>query len=146
MSLKCKQCNLKPRANHRTICYSCHNKNTITYRKEWYLKNGRQSNRKSHLKRKFGLSLEQYQDMLDKQNGCCAICRRHHSTFTRPLHVDHCHRTGRIRGLLCMCCNNYIGYIKEDLTELITYLNVNRMSWSYANELDNRKSLVGSKE
>lgn len=57
------------------------------------------------LKRKYGITLEQYDELLEKQNGSCAICSKHSSTFKTALAVDHDHRTGRIRGLLCTHCN-----------------------------------------
>lgn len=59
-----------------------------------------------HLKRKFGLTEEQYDELLEKQNGCCAICDRHHTLFNTRLAVDHDHKTRRIRGLLCTNCNH----------------------------------------
>ncbi len=69
--------------------------------------------REGHLKRKYGLSLEQYETMLISQEGGCAIC----GTPPRdgvPLHVDHDHKTGRIRGLLCFTCNNALGDFGDD--------------------------------
>ena len=65
-------------------------------------------NRRSYLKRTYGLTLEEYEHMLRAQGRKCAICR------ARPrddisLHVDHDHETGEIRGLTCFKCNNAIG-------------------------------------
>lgn len=57
------------------------------------------------LKRKYGLTLEQYDELLKKQNNSCAICERHESEFKTSLAVDHDHHTQRIRGLLCTSCN-----------------------------------------
>lgn len=57
------------------------------------------------LKRRYGITREQYEDMLTGQKGCCAICERHHSVFKTRLAVDHNHITGEIRGLLCNNCN-----------------------------------------
>lgn len=71
------------------------------------------ADRKSHLKRKFGMTPEQYDEMLLAQGGGCGICRR----SPRPdisLHVDHDHETGRIRGLLCFRCNNSLGDLEDD--------------------------------
>lgn len=64
--------------------------------------------RASHLRNKYGLSLEQYSELLTRQNECCAVCERHHSEFTTRLAVDHNHITGEIRGLLCNYCNRRI--------------------------------------
>ncbi|MBU6231644.1 hypothetical protein KGP36_03165 [Patescibacteria group bacterium] len=63
--------------------------------------------RSSHLQRYFGITEEQYDELLEKQGGCCAICDRHHSEFKTRLAVDHDHSTLRIRGLLCNYCNRY---------------------------------------
>ena len=64
--------------------------------------------RASHLRNKYGISLEQYAELLSKQKGCCAICDRHHSEFTTRLAVDHNHVSGEIRGLLCNYCNRRV--------------------------------------
>lgn len=61
--------------------------------------------RRSHLRRKFGITLEQYRGLLKKQNNSCAICLRPASDFNKELAVDHNHKTGEIRGLLCTNCN-----------------------------------------
>ena len=55
--------------------------------------------------------------MLDKQDGCCAICGEPEPPYER-LHIDHDHRTGVIRGLLCNNCNRGIGHLKESIPSL----------------------------
>ena len=82
------------------------------------------------LRESFGLSLEQYQEMHDRQDGKCAICGQPETQLrdgkVKALAVDHCHSTGRIRGLLCSDCNTGIGKLKEDveiLQSAIRYLN-----------------------
>ena len=69
--------------------------------------------RKSNLKRKYGISLEQYDAMLAAQDHGCAICAGQ-SAGGRRLAVDHCHTTGKVRSLLCQDCNLALGYIKDD--------------------------------
>lgn len=69
--------------------------------------------RRCDLKRRFGISTEQYTQMLLKQNGCCAICKRDAGIFKRKLSVDHNHTTGKVRELLCMKCNIQVGYIEK---------------------------------
>jgi hypothetical protein len=67
---------------------------------------------------KYGLTLEQYSEMLAKQGGCCAICglperaRNQHGQLS--LSVDHSHTSGRVRGLLCRSCNTILGMAKEN--------------------------------
>ena len=69
--------------------------------------------RAGHLRRRYGITLEDYDRMLETQGGGCAICGRPPRTDI-SLHVDHDHETGRIRGLLCFPCNNTLGDFKDD--------------------------------
>ena len=71
-------------------------------------------NRGYVLKRKYGITLEQYEELLEKQNHSCAICNRHKTEFKTELAVDHSHKTGRIRGLLCTACNYRLVAKHED--------------------------------
>jgi len=61
------------------------------------------------LKKKYGLTLLDYDLMVDEQGGQCAICGAE-----EKLYVDHDHNTGKIRGLLCNTCNRAIGLLKDD--------------------------------
>lgn len=74
----------------------------------------KQSNRKSHLKRKYGLTLEEYDALLAAQGGGCAICGNPGAD-----NVDHDHVTGRVRGILCFTCNVAIGLVGEDEERLV---------------------------
>ncbi len=79
----------------------------------------------NHLKCTFGITLVEYNQMFEEQQGCCAICGKHQASEKRALAVDHDHETGRIRGLLCSGCNQGIGHLKDDITILrkaIAYL------------------------
>ncbi len=72
------------------------------------------------LKKKYGLSVEQYDRMVAVQNGCCAICggkesHVHKSGKLKDLSVDHCHTTNAVRGLLCSNCNRGIGYLNDSI-------------------------------
>ena len=69
--------------------------------------------------RKYGLSWDDLLKMLVSQNGCCAICRKgitpdSDAKADQP-HIDHCHTTGRIRGLLCLTCNTGLGMFGDSL-------------------------------
>lgn len=83
------------------------------------------SSRKRTLKNVYGISLEQYAGMLEAQGGVCAICGRHETRTdarngkVRHLSVDHCHKTRKVRGLLCSKCN--IGLGKFDDSEEMLY-------------------------
>ncbi|MFB6568365.1 endonuclease VII domain-containing protein [Streptomyces noursei] len=77
------------------------------------------------LKSEFGITIEDRDRMLVEQNGLCAICKAEPHP-TQGLAVDHCHDTGRVRGLLCHKCNRGIGYFKdspERLRRAAAYLN-----------------------
>ena len=70
------------------------------------------SGRKHLLKKKYGMTLEQYDALLAQQKGVCAVCGD--PPGARALHVDHCHASGLVRGLLCVGCNMALGALKED--------------------------------
>ena len=72
-----------------------------------------------NLKKLYGMTLEQYQDLLAAQANRCAICNR---LFKKTPLIDHCHKTGKVRGLLCRACNTGIGSFRDDptLTEAAT--------------------------
>lgn len=99
-------------------------------------KDGRRTYKMTHetqrhygLKRYYGIDLAKYQEMLLAQNGVCAICSKPETSVVngkiKPLAVDHCHNSERIRGLLCARCNQAIGLLGEDvniLSNAIEYL------------------------
>ncbi|MBE1597221.1 endonuclease VII domain-containing protein [Streptomyces stelliscabiei] len=72
--------------------------------------------------RKYGLALGEYDRMLEQQGGGCAICKQP-CARERRLSVDHCHSTGRVRGLLCQNCNAAIGMLKEDVALFFRAVN-----------------------
>ena len=76
------------------------------------------SDRKSHLKRKYGLTLQEFDELLASQGGGCAICGNPNAD-----NVDHDHVTGRVRGILCFTCNVAIGLIAEDEERLMGALS-----------------------
>lgn len=87
----------------------------------------REETRERHLIRKYGVTLAAYDAMLQLQNGRCAICNAPESDqFKEVFHVDHCHSTGRVRGLLCRGCNHILGTVKDNpaiLRRAIAYLD-----------------------
>lgn len=64
-------------------------------------------------RKKYGLRESDYAFMLEFQKNSCGICQTHQSALSRSLVVDHCHQTGRIRGLLCSNCNTALGLLKD---------------------------------
>lgn len=75
-----------------------------------------------HLKRTFGITLKEYEAMLAAQGGGCAICGANPPNGRR-LHVDHCHVTSRVRGLLCAGCNTKVGAAESSLhVKVLDYL------------------------
>lgn len=76
------------------------------------------------LKKNYNITLDEYNELFNSQNGMCAIC----SDFsnTKMLAVDHNHNTGRVRGLLCQSCNVAIGLLKDSrlvITKALEYLS-----------------------
>lgn len=90
--------------------------------KFWYEEN-KDKARNSQLIRHFGITLEEYNELLKKQNNVCAICGS--SSGEKSFSVDHDHITGKVRGLLCRGCNVGIGNLKDDpelLEKAIIYI------------------------
>lgn len=67
----------------------------------------------NRIKRKYGVTKEQYLKMMEDQKGVCAICKGLNLTTRKRLVVDHCHKTGKVRGLLCDPCNKGIGLLRD---------------------------------
>lgn len=73
-----------------------------------------EQHRKWSLKSAYGMTLDEYAGMVAAQGGSCQICQEPPGESSKwILHVDHCHATGRIRGLLCSPCNIAIGLLKD---------------------------------
>lgn len=71
---------------------------------------------------RYGVSPEQYNGMLLTQNNTCAICK---NPFIKTPHIDHCHTTGKVRGLLCGPCNTGLGVYEKRATDFKKYLEEN---------------------
>jgi hypothetical protein len=89
-----------------------------------YIKNNPEKVKSTWL-RKYGLTLEEYKKIIDSQNSCCAICLL---PLDMGLHtcVDHCHKTGKTREILCRKCNTILGQANDStdiLQSAILYLN-----------------------
>lgn len=85
----------------------------------------RRRTRGYYLKWRFGITLDQYDQMLKDQAGVCAICGTTNTAPRDTFCVDHCHATGAVRGLLCHKCNVCIGQAADDpqlLRKAVAYL------------------------
>lgn len=94
-------------------CDPCRNAARRSYRRSNYTRYYRH-HKNSSLKSLYGITIDDYDEMYDDQEGCCAICGTHQSELRLALQVDHCHDTGIIRGLLCGYCNSVLGYMGDD--------------------------------
>ena len=110
-------------------CISCRKKikdkqkNSMTS-EEWYL-----TQRQYWLKSQYGLNLEDYNNLVKEQNHKCAICDTDEvDSFKGLLFVDHCHTTGKIRGLLCHHCNTALGKFKDSESILMKAIEYVRKS------------------
>jgi len=63
--------------------------------------------RDKYLRKTYGITLDDYAQLFAEQRESCWICERHQENFKTALAVDHNHKTGRVRGLLCYACNKY---------------------------------------
>lgn len=75
---------------------------------------GKAAQRRADLKHRYGITEAEYGRLLAEQNGGCAICSTTECASGRRLAVDHCHATGRVRGLLCRDCNTVLGKFRDD--------------------------------
>ena len=104
------------------------------YAREWRKKNPDKS-KNNDLKKTYGITLDEYDELLNMQQKVCAICGNPETAVDNKGHirmmpVDHCHRTGKIRGLLCTGCNTALGGFKDDidlLEKAIKYLKNNEI-------------------
>jgi hypothetical protein len=132
MTQRCSTCGLhKPReAFYKRkdrplgLTSSCKECKSSKRKEEWIPR--KQSSYK--LMSQYGMTTEDYQKLFNKQNGVCAICNKRESAksnggYIKSLAVDHCHTTGKIRGLLCQDCNLGIGKLKDDVALVEAALN-----------------------
>ena len=121
---RCKVCEIELRIQHgnknseqRNATWKRYYENNkdefSTKRKEAY-KNNKRKARNSQLLQKFGITIEQYEEQLEKQQNKCDCCARDRSEFRRDFAVDHNHKTGQLRGLICGPCNTALGSLKID--------------------------------
>lgn len=109
----------KARENGRAWAAANKEKRAASNRR-WYCPKRR---RAKHLKQRFGVTLEQWDALFEVQGRKCATCPRTEAKW----HTDHCHKTGRLRGILCHKCNLLLGYAEDNcdvLRSAINYLEI----------------------
>lgn len=92
-------------------------------------KNHKDKHINNRLRKKFGITLNEYHDLLKQQNGVCAICGNPPKENKPMLSVDHDHKTKKLRGILCSSCNQGIGLFHDNIEHLanaIKYLSIVR--------------------
>jgi hypothetical protein len=114
---------------YNRMYYAANKKKWRTYRANWHKKHRSRSIRlmRSYiLKAKYGLTIGQYEDMVIFQGGKCAICGTDKPGGNgRKLNVDHCHKTGNVRGVLCFSCNAKLGWFEKNRESIERYLDKN---------------------
>ena len=97
---------------HKSACKSCAKKHFSAWRSA-NLDRARKTDRVSHYMRKYGLPIEKATALAESRAGICEICMT-------PSHlvVDHCHSTGKVRGMICGACNSALGYARESISTL----------------------------
>jgi hypothetical protein len=129
---ECKECNLAARkAKYREnpakeiarvrAWRRKHREQFNEYQREYRVRRAAEI-REGHLRRTFGLTQADYDELLAAQGGGCAVCGEP-PPEGRSLHVDHDHATGRVRGLLCFRCNGGLGQFSDDPERLVTVID-----------------------
>lgn len=98
---------IKPKDGLQGICKKC----------------SREIGRKKVYKQRYGISWEEKLEMIKEQNGICLICSSLLLEEGNTTCIDHCHKTNKIRGIICGHCNSLLGYAKDDVTILQSAIN-----------------------
>jgi hypothetical protein len=89
------------------------------------IRNGGWCDRHSQVRWKYRIDPNDFEEMRSNQNYSCMVCRKPEGKFPDTLNVDHDHKTGRVRGLLCSACNRALGNVKDNvevILNLVKYL------------------------
>jgi hypothetical protein len=113
--------NREARLEKQKAHYDANREKRIAYNKDYHATNIERMRayfRRYRLDRKYGITVEAYDAMLEQQKGVCAICGNGQTAVSRDgikrLHIDHCHAEGRVRGLLCLKCNTALHFIENE--------------------------------
>lgn len=114
---------------YKSWCKKCSKDYAVQARKKNPLT--AEQKRKHRIKTGYGLSWNDYQLLMSEQNGCCAICKvefdmsykEHGRNGHNKPHVDHCHASNEVRGILCGACNKGLGFFKDKVDNLKSAIN-----------------------
>lgn len=118
-------------SGHKSECKVCQSVENKLYRAK-YPERVRITEQRANLKQWYGMTLAEYDTLFERQQGRCAICQQPEPVkdggIVKRLHVDHDHTTGKVRGLLCQCCNMGLGNFKDqaNLLESAAHYLLNR--------------------
>lgn len=125
-NLNCFYKSKSQKGGYQAYCRGCNLANLNKIYPTLNVEERRKKSRSTMLRSKYGITLDEYEKMFLEQGGVCAICLKpetSHSNKKGPvdsLRVDHCHTTGRVRGLLCSECNFGISKFDDKLGLLIS--------------------------
>lgn len=101
--------NKNTKDGRHSYCKPCHNaRGKETYERLYG------GTRHYHLKRRYGIGADEFDELVRQQGGACAICER-----PDPEHVDHNHETGDVRGILCFNCNGGLGHFRDSIDAML---------------------------
>jgi len=123
---------LTSRDGRNNTCKKCHHARVAIDRKDPFKREKfRQYQKRSGLRIRYGITPEILNEMIIKQNNRCLICNnepvKDGAHQNGILHIDHCHKSGKVRGLLCHLCNRAIGLFREDarlIEKALQYLKI----------------------
>lgn len=109
--IQCKHCGEKHEQHAREIRKNVKTRSCKTYRPHNW---SGLDKRDAIIRRQYGISLEQYNTLIKEQRGGCAICGKAKESDGRKLSIDHDHKTGMVRGVLCYSCNKGLGLFYDN--------------------------------
>jgi len=107
-SSECKECS---KLNSKE--YYIDNREKLLARSAKWVRDNPEKHKNNEMVRKYGITVSQYRVLEKAQNYSCAICTKSVADNKEDLAVDHCHTTGKVRGLLCKPCNRGIGMLQD---------------------------------
>lgn len=121
----CTKCKSNIRAKNRQWCKDCFN----LWQREYYNKRPKIEKKALNSKRNYGVNSEKLQLMIKSNSNKCEICKTKFKDISK-INIDHCHKTNKVRGLLCSKCNYGIGNFNDNtdlLNNAIKYINHYKM-------------------